>query len=99
MNALHACADHLWQTTAFAAGAALVTLALRHHHARTRYWLWMAASVKFLVPFSFLVSLGSVLPWRATPAAIQSAVTSAVADIGVSLVAATPPFPASPPDR
>ena len=55
--------NHLWQSTVFAAVAGLLTLVLRKNHARARYWLWLAASVKFLVPFSFLVSIGRRLAW------------------------------------
>ena len=55
--------NHLWQSTLFACTAGLLTLILRKNHARARYWLWLAASVKFLVPFSLLVSLGSHLAW------------------------------------
>jgi bla regulator protein blaR1 len=51
--------NHLWQSTLFAALAAVMTLALRKNQARLRYRLWLAASVKFLIPFSLLVSLGS----------------------------------------
>jgi hypothetical protein len=47
--------NHLWQSTLFAAAAWLLTLALRRHRAQVRYWLWLAASVKFLVPFALLV--------------------------------------------
>lgn len=47
--------NHLWQSTLFAAAAALVALLLRHHRAHLRHWVWLAASVKFLVPFSLLV--------------------------------------------
>ncbi len=50
--------NHLWQSTVFAAVAALLALGLRKNHARARYWLWLAASCKFLVPFSLLVGLG-----------------------------------------
>lgn len=57
-------ANHLWQSTLTAIVAGLLTLALRKHHARARYWLWLAASMKFLVPFSLLVSLGSHLAWQ-----------------------------------
>jgi uncharacterized protein (TIGR03435 family) len=53
-------ANHLWQSTAFAAVAVLLALALRAH-ARARYWLWLAASVKFLVPFSALAAIGANL--------------------------------------
>jgi uncharacterized protein (TIGR03435 family) len=54
--------NHLWQSTAFAAAIALATLALRRNSPRVRYWLWLAASVKFLIPFSLLVSTGSRVP-------------------------------------
>src|SRR5204862_6043221 len=30
----------------------------RRNSAGLRYWLWLAASIKFLIPFSVLVSLG-----------------------------------------
>jgi len=52
-------ANHLWQSTLFAAAAGLLTLTLRKNRAQTRYWLWLAASFKFLLPFSLLLDLGS----------------------------------------
>ena len=55
--------DHLWQSTIFAVAAGLLTLTLRKNHARARHWLWLAASVKFLIPFSLLVGMGSHLAW------------------------------------
>ena len=58
--------NHLWQSTVLAAVVALLTLALRGNHARTRYWLWLTASLKFLMPFSLLVSLGTQLGWPGT---------------------------------
>jgi bla regulator protein blaR1 len=51
--------DHLWQSTLVALGAGLLALLLQKNHARVRYWLWLAASLKFLVPFSWLVAIGS----------------------------------------
>ena len=51
-------ANHLWQSTGFAAVAVVLALALRANSARARYWLWLAASVKFLIPFSALAALG-----------------------------------------
>src|SRR5260370_5173282 len=36
---------------------------LGKNHARVRYCRWLAASVKFLIPFSLLVGIGSYLPW------------------------------------
>jgi uncharacterized protein (TIGR03435 family) len=53
--------NHLWQSTLVALAAALLTLLLRKHHARARYWIWLAASVKFLIPFSLLIGIGSRL--------------------------------------
>jgi hypothetical protein len=43
---------HLWISTIFAAGIWVMTLLLRRQSARVRYWLWMAASLKFFVPLS-----------------------------------------------
>jgi bla regulator protein blaR1 len=63
-----AAANHLWQSTLFAAAAGLLTLMLRRNQARARYWLWLAASVKFLVPFSLLIGVGSRLSWSRNPA-------------------------------
>jgi TonB family protein len=59
-----ATANHLWQSTLFALAAALVALALRKNHARVRYQLWLTASLKFLIPFSLLIRLGSHLAYR-----------------------------------
>lgn len=56
--------NHLWQSTLVAIAAGLLTLALRKHHARARYWLWFAASMKFLAPFSLLVAIGNSLAWH-----------------------------------
>lgn len=56
-----ALANHLWQSTLFALAAALLVLVLRKSQARVRYWLWLAASLKFLLPFSLLTGLGSHL--------------------------------------
>jgi TonB family protein len=59
-----AIANHLWQSTLFAALAAILTLAFQKNQARIRHHLWLAASLKFLVPFSLLIDLGRHL---ATP--------------------------------
>jgi bla regulator protein BlaR1 len=55
--------NHLLQSTLFAGVAGLLTLVLKKNHARARYWLWLAASVKFLIPFAVLVDIGSHLGW------------------------------------
>jgi bla regulator protein blaR1 len=64
-------ANHLWQSTLFAAGAGLLTLVLRKNRAAVRYWIWLAVSVKFLLPFSLLVAVGNQLEWRSAPAVVQ----------------------------
>ena len=73
--------NHLWQSTLFAAVAGLLTLALRKNHARVRYWLWLAASLKFLVPFSLLTSLGSRMAWSRGPAATQGALAFVIEQV------------------
>ena len=73
-------ANHLWQSTLFVVLAAILSFALRKNQARVRYWVWLTASVKFLIPFSLLIALGSYLakPRVSTPA--QVIVYSAVED-------------------
>ena len=56
--------NHLWQSTVCLVIAGLLTLTLRRNHARARYGLWLAASIKFLIPFSLLMMLGSHLASR-----------------------------------
>jgi bla regulator protein BlaR1 len=51
--------SHLCESTVFAAIAWLLTLALRKYPARVRFSVWMFASLKFLIPFALLTSLGA----------------------------------------
>ena len=67
-----ALAGHLWQSTFFALAAGLMTAAFRGNRAQVRYWLWLSASLKFLVPFALLLNLGNYLETR-MPAARQVA--------------------------
>jgi uncharacterized protein (TIGR03435 family) len=64
--------NHLWQSTLFAALAALLTLLLRNNRARVRCWVWLAASLKFVLPFSVLISLGGHIHWRTVPRTAQA---------------------------
>jgi bla regulator protein blaR1 len=64
--------NHLWQSTLCVAVAWLLTLAHRKNRAAVRYWIWLAASVKFLIPFSLLVSAGNQFQWRAAPSIAPS---------------------------
>lgn len=75
---------HMVQSTLFAGVIALLELAFRENAARVRHWLWMAASIKFLVPFSFLVGLGSRVQWRS---AVPPGVSWAMESVGRSFAA------------
>src|SRR6187399_774184 len=59
--------DHLWQSTLCALAAALLTLAFRKNGAKVRFFIWLGASVKFLIPFSVFVWLGRYLRWETAP--------------------------------
>src|SRR5262245_66679077 len=50
--------DHLWQSTLFAIGAGFLAWVLRKNGAHLRHAVWLVASIKFLVPFSWLTMLG-----------------------------------------
>ena len=60
-NSLLPIANHLWQSTLFSGIAGLLTLLLRKNRAHARYCLWLAASAKFLVPFSLLMLAGGLV--------------------------------------
>jgi uncharacterized protein (TIGR03435 family) len=74
-------ANHLWQSTLCAAAAWLLTLTLRRNGAAVRYWIWLAASAKFLIPFSLLVSAGGQLGWRADSPVAQAQFSSVMDQI------------------
>jgi bla regulator protein blaR1 len=54
--------NHLWQSSCFALLAGLLAFLLRRNSPKVRYWVWLGASLKFLIPFTLLVSLGGVVP-------------------------------------
>src|SRR5580658_9358302 len=82
--------NHLWQSTLIACIVALLTLMLRRNRAAVRHWLWLAASLKFLIPFSILVSIGSQIEWRKAPAAPPRQL-SVVEQISQPFAPGTPP--------
>ncbi len=61
-------ADHIWQSTVFALAAACLTLVARRDPAAFRFTIWLAASVKFLLPFALLMHLGHALGMGSTTA-------------------------------
>src|ERR1700733_10940999 len=80
--------NHLWQSTLFAALAALATLGFRRNRAQVRYWLWFSASLKFFIPLAVLIGLGTRLEW--TPAAHPPQ------EVSAALEQAAEPFPETP---
>lgn len=88
--------NHLWQSTVFAILAGLLTLAFRKNRAQVRYWLWFSASLKFLLPFSLLLTLGGYLgrsrPTRSVPV---PAITYTVVQVAEPFPEAVPPAPST----
>src|ERR1017187_2446829 len=78
---------HVWQSTLFACVAGLLTAAYRKNRAKVRYWLWFSASLKFFVPFSLLIGLGSQL--GQTPVARKHAAPA----VSFAMARITQPFP------
>jgi bla regulator protein blaR1 len=92
--------NHLWQSTVFAGAAALLALALRKNYARTRYRLWLIASLKFLIPFSLLVAIGSQIGWPINTPSGPPKFSAVVEQIGrpfVSVPIAVSTVPAAAP--
>ncbi len=69
-------AAHLLQSTYFAVAAGLLTIAFRKNGAHVRYWLWLSASLKFLVPFALLMDLGSHLKWASAAQRIATQIAA-----------------------
>jgi len=82
--------NHLWQSTIFVFAVAVVALAFRKNRAEVRYWLWLSASLKFLIPFSLLIGVGIRL-WDALPAG-KTATHTAVPAVSQTMVGITQPF-------
>ena len=78
MSTLAALANHLWQSTIFAGLVAVAILAFRRNRASVRHGLWLAASIKFLIPFAALVSLGAQLAPRVIAPGVQPAIAAAI---------------------
>jgi bla regulator protein blaR1 len=78
--------NHLWQSTLFVGAAALMALLLKSNRAQTRYWVWFAASTKFLIPFSLLVGLGTHLPHHVAVPPIRTGWVAAFQEFSQTLV-------------
>jgi len=100
--------NHLWQSTLLVAALGLAAWLLRNHRAGVRYWLWFAASLKFLLPFSLLIALGSHFSWHSPASTVVAPLLTRVAapfpaDLALPPIgfdaAPTNPTPAAPPAK
>ncbi|HXX45742.1 MAG TPA: M56 family metallopeptidase [Candidatus Acidoferrales bacterium] len=80
--ALSSIANHLWQSTLCVVAVWLLTLTLKKNRAAVRYQLWLAASLKFVIPFSLFVRAGNWLGWSVIPASAQPRWSFTVVEIG-----------------
>ncbi len=83
-------ANHLWQSTLFGGGVVILSFLMRSNRAAVRYRLWLAASLKFLVPFSLLTSLGHFIKLPVEPGTASDRVVSTVEAIHQPFSAAIP---------
>lgn len=88
-------ANHLWQSTVFASVAAILTLVLKNNRAQVRYALWLAASLKFLVPLALFVAAGSHLGWHKTQTT-QTELASKIQQLNEPFVPAKPSHGVTP---
>jgi len=70
----------------------LLALMLRKNQARTRYWLWLAASAKFLIPFSLLAAMGGQLAWSGHTSGAQSGASIAIQQVSRPLMEVSGPI-------
>jgi uncharacterized protein (TIGR03435 family) len=86
-----ALANHLWQSSLVTGIAWLLCLCLRNNHARMRYWVWMVASVKYLIPFSLLITAGESLRSALATPIQRPALAAAMEQITLPFSMAAPP--------
>ena len=88
--------NHLWQSTVFAVCVSALALALGGVPARARFWMWFAAMLKFLVPFSLLLALGNALaPQRTSGTELQPAPYYQMDAVSQPFTYAVPVLPAT----
>ncbi|MBI2686544.1 MAG: TIGR03435 family protein [Acidobacteria bacterium] len=89
--------NHLWQSTLFTGAVALLALAFRANRAQARYWLWSAASFKFLLPISLLMGAGAKLAYQpATRITTERPVAAAITQVSDVLLPLTDASPSTP---
>ena len=88
--------DHVWQSTLFALLAALTTLALKQDQAKVRFNIWLAASVKFLIPFELIVWIGKHLHFGGNAAFLGGTLTNALEQMARPAAVLKESLPAMP---
>jgi bla regulator protein BlaR1 len=94
--------NHLWQSTIFVGLAALVAAALKRNGAHVRHAVWVVASLKFVLPFAWLMDAGGlfpavtpvgavIMPAATTASGVSAAVGSVTAPFTPDVFAVTPP--------
>src|SRR5206468_3682933 len=99
MTFMSAVGTHLWQSTLFAVIVGVATLALKRNHAAIRHALWLAASVKFLVPVAALTALGAAFGPTAPVKIVETEIVLVMNDAGSQLPLVMPftPVPTAAP--
>ncbi|MGB6943261.1 MAG: M56 family metallopeptidase [Bryobacteraceae bacterium] len=87
---------HLWQSTLFAGFAWALTMLLRRNGAHVRYWIWFAASLKFLIPFALLLRAGSLIQWHLAVPECQRNWIATAEQLGQPVLRFPTPATASP---
>jgi len=86
-------ANHLWQSTVFAVVVCFLAWIFRRNSAAVRHRLWVAASIKFLIPFSLQVGVGNHVQWRKVPVAPPPAVSLVIGEMGEPFTVSTANVP------
>ncbi|HTV77874.1 MAG TPA: M56 family metallopeptidase [Steroidobacteraceae bacterium] len=84
---------HLWQSTVFSGLAALLTLAFRNDRAGIRYSIWLAASLKFLIPVAPLAVIAQELAAKTAVVEVVARSTPLPEFIAAHATAAVAPIP------
>jgi bla regulator protein blaR1 len=84
-----AAGNHLWQSSLVVILAALLALVLRGNQARARYWIWLMASMKFVVPFSLLVEVGSHFAKPQSVTTLQSPIYRSIDSVSMPFTEST----------
>ena len=89
--------NHLWQSTLFVLMMGSLTLVFRKNEARVRYWMWFAAALKFLLPFSLLQAAGASLlgPLVTALAGISATPSLSTPSIRLAITQISQPFTAA----